>query len=165
MRSLLIVATMIGAGCTERELGTMPEAEATTVFATVRQKLQQVHDIALAGATAPQTYSYGCSEGTIELKVALDGDMVIDALRHRLEGCLADDVVLDGFMHYLRIKPCADESGFSLDIAAYFEVEGSMTGFCYAQVQERCGQFTGHLCGFNARELLGAEHGLYSLPP
>jgi hypothetical protein len=156
MRSAIIalaVAATTGAGCADRELGTVTKAEAATLYATMRAELRIVHEIVLSSG---EPYDYPCTAGTITLKVGLDEDMYPERLNHTFDGCDVSGLRFDGKLDYSSLDPCDDFSGtFAFSAGGLVDLAGSMDGFCYMEVRDRCnGTLTGHVCGYPAADLV-----------
>jgi hypothetical protein len=164
MRSITTMAVTFtalaaaGSGCgTEVELGTFSKSEASMLLTAAQRELQKVHEIALIGAPYPQTYSYGCPSGTIDMRISTDRMMQPVALRHTFAGCTNEDgFTFGGGLNWIDIEPaCDDESGLAFALGGMVEVTGAMEGFCYIETRENCGAFkTGHICGYAPGELV-----------
>lgn len=157
--ALTLAAVGAAAGCVDRELGSVTESEASTLYVTLRSELWNVHTLVLgAGGEPPrEPYDYGCAAGLITLRVGLDEDMQPASLSHTIDACTVDGVgvTLDGRIEYRDLDLCNEATGeFAFSAGGIIDLTGSMNGFCYIEVRDRCGKLTGHVCGFAAADIV-----------
>lgn len=151
---LLVPIPLLATACmSEPELGTLTRAEATATYATMKAGLQEVHSLVLGSGQPPNEYEYGCTSGTIDLRISLDGEMQPQVLHHELLSCELDTLMFDGTIYYRELDPCGDDGSFARSIYGRIDVEGSMEGFCSIQARDSCGTLSGHICGFAAADL------------
>lgn len=154
MRTFLIPITLLAGACTaERELGTLSEPETAAVYATMKTRLQEVHSLVLSAERPPNEYEYGCTSGTIDLRISLDGELQPQQVSHAFSACELDSLTFDGTIYYRELDPCESTSGYAVTIGGRVEIAGSMDGFCYFDARDNCGRLSGHMCGFPAASL------------
>jgi hypothetical protein len=155
--ALLALALATTAGCADRELGDVTKAEASTIYMTMRGELRFVHQAVLSSGEPPrEPYNYPCNAGSITLQVGLDEDMYPERLNQTFDGCDISGLQFDGKVDYSSLEPCDDFSGtFAFSAGGLVDLAGSMNGFCYMEVRDRCnGTLTGHICGYPAADLM-----------
>lgn len=153
MRPLLLPLTLLATACTDHELGTLTESEAVAAYATMKTRLQEVHSLVLGSERPPNEYQYGCTSGTIDLRISLDGEMEPQVLQHGFSSCEMDGLLFDGTIFYRDLDPCEGGAGLAMSVYGRIDLEGSMEGFCYIQARDNCGELSGHMCGFAAADL------------
>ena len=136
----------------------MTESEAQTLYTTLRAELWNVHTLVLGSGEPPrEPYDYGCSAGTITLRVGLDEDMQPSSLSHDIDNCTVEGIgiTLDGDIDYRDLDLCNESTGeFAFSAGGIINLAGAMDGFCYVEVRDRCGKLTGHVCGFPAANIV-----------